>query len=305
MVLMRLFGRFWRVPQSAFDEEAAPKRWNWFAGRRLLLTSPYVLPKDTAEGGRLDLQHHLLKVAFGRNYASRLRTPRMILDVACGTGAWGRDLALEFKRAQVIGFDFDRTPLEAALKLAGPGGRFPANFQFIEADALKRFPFGDNTFDFSFARLIAPFVPANQWPHVIGEMARVTRLGGSVEVADSGGFPVSPSPAFTTLVEAMKHLMSQRGLYTEPRLYLADLLSQGGVSRVKVRHMSIGTGNNALRQQRMLAADMLSAGATMAPIFIKLGMFSQEKCDALLVRAREEVARWALPGTLPGPLGSS
>lgn len=291
---MRLFGRFRRAPQQTPDKGTAPKRWSWFAGRRLLLTSPYVLPKDTAEGGRLDLQHHLLKVAFGRNYASRLRAPRMILDVACGTGAWGRDLALEFKRAQVIGFDFDRTPLEAALKLAGSDGRFPTNFHYVEADALKRFPFEDNTFDFAFARLIAPFVPAAQWPHVVREMVRVTRLGGSVEVADSGGFPVSPSPAFTALVEAMKRLMGQRGLYTEPGPHLADLLSQGGVSRVKVRHVSVGTGNNALRQQRMLAADMLSAGATMAPIFAKLGMFSQEECDALLARAREEVARMGI-----------
>lgn len=291
---MRLFGWFRRVPQEVPGEGIAPKRWNWFAGRRLLLTSPYVLPKDAAEGGRLDLQHHLLKVAFGRNYASRLHAPRKILDVACGTGAWGRDLALEFKRAQVIGFDFDRTPLEAALKLLGPGGRFPANFEFIEADALKRFPFEDNSFDFSFARLIGPFVPAAQWPHIVGEMARVTRSGGNIEVADSDGFPVSPSPAFTALVEAMKKLMRQRGLYTEPGHYLPDLLRQAGVSQVNARHITIGTGRNAIRQQRMLAADMLSAGATMAPIFVKLGMFSREECDGLLARAREEVAQMGI-----------
>ncbi len=291
---MRLFGWFRRVPQGTSDEGAEPKRWGWFAGRRLLLSSPYVLPKDAAEGGRLDLQHHMLKVAFGRNYASRLHSPRKILDVACGTGAWSRDLALEFKRAQVTGFDFDRTPMEAALKLLGPGGHFPANFQFIEADALKRFPFEDNTFDFSFARLLGPFVPITQWPHIVEEMVRVTRRGGNVEVADSDGFPVSPSPAFTALAEAMQQLMRQRGLYTGPGKQLADLLRQGGVSQVNVRQITIGTGRNAARQQRMLAADMLSAGTTMAPIFVKLGMFSQAECDTLLARAREELPRMGI-----------
>jgi ubiquinone/menaquinone biosynthesis C-methylase UbiE len=291
---MRLFSWFRRMPQTGEEAAPVPRRWGFLGGRRVLIESPYVLPKDEAEGGRLDLQHHLLKVAFGRNYATRLRTPRAILDVACGTGVWAREMAKEFPRAQVIGFDFDRTPLEASLKVLGPGGQFPPNFQFIEADALKRFPFEDATFDFAFARLIAPFVPAAQWPHVVGEMRRVTRPSGYVEVGDSGGLPVSPSPSFTALANAMTRLMQGRGLYTDPARYLAELLRRAGLIHVKERTVQIGVGREAVRQQRMLAADMLSAGKAMAPAFVKLGLFTQAECDALIAGMREELPRMGI-----------
>ncbi len=291
---MRLLGWFRRPPQAEEGNTPQPRRWGFLGGRRVLLASPYVLPKDEAEGGRLDLQHHLLKIAFGRNYASSLRVPRAILDVACGTGAWGREVAKEFPRAQVIGFDFDRTPLETSMKLLGPSGQFPPNFTFIEADALKPFPFDDGAFDFSFARLIAPFVPADKWPHVVGEMRRVTRPGGYVELADSGGLPVSPSPSFTALAEAMRRMMQGRNLYTGPAEHLAEFLRQAGLIRVKERTVQIGVGREKIRQQRMLAADMFSAGATMAPIFVKLGLFTQEQCDALLAGMREEVPRMGI-----------
>src|SRR5579871_791547 len=135
---MPLFQWFRRAPQPAERAESdASRRWAWLGGRRVLRTSPYVFPKDIAEGGRLDLQHHLLKVAVGKNYRAPLRQPRSILDVGCGTGIWCREMALEFKQARVVGFDVDRTPMEASLARLGPAGQFPQNFEFLEADALK------------------------------------------------------------------------------------------------------------------------------------------------------------------------
>ncbi|HEY7348640.1 MAG TPA: methyltransferase domain-containing protein [Ktedonobacterales bacterium] len=291
---MRFWGWFRRSLQTREEAGAEARRWSVFGGRRMLIESPYVLPKDEAEGGRLDLQHHLLKVAFGRNYAARLRAPRMILDVACGTGVWGRELAKEFPQARVMGFDFDRKPLEASLKTLGPGGQFPGNFQFLEADALKRFPFEDGTFDFTFARLIAPFVPIDQWPHVVGEMRRVTRPGGYVEVGDSGGLPVSASPSFTTLATTFDRLMKGRNLHADPARYLAGYLREAGLIRIKERTVQIGVRREEVRQRQMLAADMLSAAQAMAPIFVRLGLFTQEECATLLAHAREEVPRMGI-----------
>ena len=73
---MRLL--FWRRPQIAVEAPAAPQRWTWLRGRRILTTTPYVLPKDKAEGDRLDLQHHLLKIAAGGLYRAPIRQPRSI-----------------------------------------------------------------------------------------------------------------------------------------------------------------------------------------------------------------------------------
>src|SRR5579871_1366914 len=181
---MGLFNWFRRSSQDQRESGDNSMRWSWFGGRRILRFGSYIFPKDAAEGDRLDLQHHLLKLSLGGNYRAPVRQPRAILDVACGTGIWCREMALEFPRAQVVGFDIDRTPLEASLARLGPGGQFPPNFKFLEANALERFPFEDESFDFTHARAISPFLPVARWPDVVAEMVRVTCIGGYIELVD-------------------------------------------------------------------------------------------------------------------------
>lgn len=89
LILMCLFGWFRRAPQHTDDTDAPTTRcWVWLGSRRMLTGTPYVFSKDKAEGDRLDLQHHMLKVAAGGNYQAPIRQPCTILDVACGTGIW-------------------------------------------------------------------------------------------------------------------------------------------------------------------------------------------------------------------------
>jgi ubiquinone/menaquinone biosynthesis C-methylase UbiE len=291
---MRLFGWFRRAPQQAVAEApaSAPRRWAWLGGRRVLTNTPYILPKDKAEGDRLDLQHHLYKLLLGRNYFARLRQPRAILDVACGTGIWGREMALEFKRAQVTGFDIDRTPLEAALARLGPGGMFPRNFRFLEADALQPFPFEDESFDFTHARAISPFVPIARWPAVVAEMVRVTRRGGYVELVDfdmSGAS--SESLAFNTLWEALQSLMAGRGLHPGAAPYLAQYLRQAGLAHIQERRALAGTGQQARRQQQILITDLLSILTNVQPIMAKAGIMPEADYRQALERARDELLR--------------
>lgn len=294
---MRFFGWFRRTPQPAEASEAnAPRRWSWLGGRRILTNTLYVFPKDVAEGGRLDLQHHLLKVAAGKNYRAPIRQPRAILDVACGTGIWCREMALEFKQAQVTGFDIDRTPMEASLAQLGPGGMFPSNFRFMEADALKPFPFENEQFDFTHARFISPFLPIERWPHVVSEMVRVTREGGYVELVDVE-FPSSQSQAFMFLREAIKRVFEMRGLDTNAAGHLADYLRQAGLARVQERHFVVGTGGDKQRQQRLLVADGLAVLTNLHAVVVKAGVLSEADYSANLERAREELPR--IGATLP------
>src|SRR5579871_1259729 len=136
---MGLFNWFRRSSQDQRESGDNSMRWSWFGGRRILRFGSYIFPKDAAEGDRLDLQHHLLKLSLGGNYRAPVRQPRAILDVACGTGIWCRELAQEFPNAQVTGFDIDSTPMDSSRKRLGPSGQFPANFHFLEANALKPF----------------------------------------------------------------------------------------------------------------------------------------------------------------------
>ena len=196
-----------QTPSSTGLEElpARLQRWTWLRGRRVLTNTPYIFPKDEAEGSRLDLQHHLFKLAAGGLYRAPLYQPRSILDVACGTGIWAREMAQHFPKAQVIGFDIDKSLPEKAMELLGPGGQFPHNFRFQVADALQPFPFHEATFDFVHARLISPFVPIPRWPDVLREMMRVLTPGGVIEVVDFRGPPRTPSPAFLRSSDSAQH----------------------------------------------------------------------------------------------------
>jgi len=70
----------------------------------------YLMPNDAAEQDRLDIQHALWKVILGGKLGKAPMTtaPRLVLDLATGTGIW----ALEFARANptsfVIGTDLSK-----------------------------------------------------------------------------------------------------------------------------------------------------------------------------------------------------
>lgn len=287
---MRLFGWFRRARQPAGEAEAqASRRWVWLSGRRVHTDTPYILPTDKFEGDRLDLQHHLLKVAAGNNYRAPLRQPRAILDVACGTGLWCREMAQEFTRAQVTGFDIDRTPLERSLERLGPKGMFPPNFHFLEADALKPFPFADQSFDFTHARFISPFLPIKYWSHVVAEMVRVTRRGGYVELVDFDT-PASSSPTLNLFREAVfQRLCAMQGLHEGAAPYLADYLRQAGLTLVQERRVVLGGGPPGNRQQRLLIADATSFTASLQPVVVKLGLMPEAEFSALLAKLHEEL----------------
>jgi ubiquinone/menaquinone biosynthesis C-methylase UbiE len=289
---MRLFGWLRRAPQEPEAAQAeARRRWTWLSGRRILSAGTYILPKDKIEGDRLDLQHHLLKVAVGKNYRAPIRQPRAILDVACGTGLWGREMAQEFKHAQVVGFDIDRTPMEAALARLGPTGQFPPNFRFLEADALKPFPFEDEQFDFTHARFISPFIPIARWPHVVGEMVRVTKRGGYVELVDFDTPPSSNQTLNDFRDMIFKPLCAMSGLHAGAAPYLADYLRGAGLTHVQERHVVLGAGAPGNRQQRLLVADATSFSTNLRPAVVKLGIMSEAAYDALLAKFHEELPR--------------
>jgi ubiquinone/menaquinone biosynthesis C-methylase UbiE len=284
---MRFFP-FWRK-RAAQPEQPTQHRWAWLGGRRVLTNTPYVLPKDKAEGDRLDLQHYLVRHVARGNYRAPIRQPRAILDVATGTGIWAREMAVEFPRARVVGFDIDRTPLERALEVLGPGGQFPANFSFQTADALKPFPFADGEFDVVHARFISPFVPIDRWPQVVGEMARVLAPRGLIEIVELEARPTSASTAYNTLAEAGSKLMAGRNLYQGVGDAVATYLTEAGIQRVQQRKFTIGEGDEARRQQRMLASDLLAALEHSKVFTVRAKLLEEDRYDVLLRQARQEI----------------
>jgi ubiquinone/menaquinone biosynthesis C-methylase UbiE len=263
----------------------------------MLTNTPYILPKDQAETDRLDFQHYLLRFVAGGNYRAPIRQPRAILDVACGTGIWGREMAQQFPRARVVGFDIDRGPLDRSLKIPGPGGQFPANFRFQTADALKPFPFQNETFDFAHARFIATFVPIDRWPHVVGEMMRVLKGGGAIEIVDMERPPTNSSPAYRQLSKIGTQLMIERNLYIGVEDHLVKHLSQAGAQHIQQRKFTIGTGPQGQQQQQLLADDLFAAIEHLKGIITRQGLLSVEVYESLVEQARQEVPQMSI--TMP------
>ncbi len=287
---MRLL--FWRRPSTAEELPAPPRRWTWLGGRRMLTNTPYVIPKDSDEGNRLDVQHHLFKLAAGGLYRAPVRQPRSILDVACGTGIWCREMAQQFPRARVIGIDIDASLPEKAIEVLGPGRQFPQNFRFQVADALKPLPFGAAEFDFVHARLISPFVPIARWQGVVSEMARVLRLGGIIELVDYQAAPHTDSPAYNRFLTAVSKFCDQRGVYIGLGEALTGYLRQAGIQQIQQRTFVLGQGrteSESRRQQRLLAVNCSAVVEHMQPVLTRMGYFTEADYARLVEQVKEEL----------------
>jgi len=98
------------------------------AGRRHLTGVPYALPKDDREVSRLDFQHYIYRNVLRGNFLVPLYEPAAILDVAAGTGIWGKDLAHQFPGTRVVWLDLEDIK---------DGGPLPPNYQFIKGNVLS------------------------------------------------------------------------------------------------------------------------------------------------------------------------
>ncbi len=150
-------------------------------GRRYISDSEaaYLLPKDIADVPRLDFQHYLLRQVMRGIYLAPIPdSVSAILDVGCGTGRWGVEMAQAFPQAQVIGIDLEETK--------SAGGAKPVNYLFKQANALGTFPFAENSFDYVHQRLMIMSIPAFKWSAVLHEVLRITRPAGWIELVEVG-----------------------------------------------------------------------------------------------------------------------
>ncbi len=135
------------VPHIYLDED----------GRRHRGDTPYLLPKDEKEMRRLDYQHFLLRqILKGNTFApvdQLLRTPSHVLDVGCGTGRWGCEIAATYPQAHVGGFDLEDIPRTVST---------PLNYQFSRGNVLGGLPFAAQHFQYVHQRLLVAAIPLDK-----------------------------------------------------------------------------------------------------------------------------------------------
>lgn len=232
-------------------------------GRRHRRDAPYyLLPKDEKEIQRLDYQHFILRqVLEGNTYApvdkQLCKQGSNVLDVGCGTGRWGYEIALAYPSSTVIGFD-----LEEVQRTGSP----PPNYQFYRGDILQGLPFAGHTFTYVHQRLLVAAIPANKWPEIIGELKRVTVPGGWVELIEMGTTFHHAGPATLQFLAWWKAISESRGIDASLMSQLGLLLQGANLRNVTSTIKEIPVGSWGGRVGRLFAQDILAGWPTIRPL---------------------------------------
>ncbi|GER85073.1 hypothetical protein KTAU_37090 [Thermogemmatispora aurantia] len=259
------------------SDEAAPLSFS--AAHRYLDEPPYLLPKDLGEANRLDFQHYVLRAILRGNYLAPIQQPRRILDVGCGTGQWAFELAQQFPQAEVVGLDLEPTSAKAITP--------PANYRFVQGDALKGLPFEDETFDFVHQRFLWLAIPLRAWPGLVQELARLTAPGGWVELVEfgTGTADFTPAgPATQRYLHLAGQLAALRGLDTEGVIMrsLDRYLRDAGLVSVQSQSFEVPLGQWGGRLGSLLALDFRESSKGLSgAIAARFQISEQEVLDLI------------------------
>ena len=253
----------------------------WVEGRRVHADLPYMLPSDPHEINRLDFQHYLIRQVMQCLFVAPIRQPEGILDVGSGTGRWAQEVATLFPRAKVFGLDI---LLESDL----PTMTQPANYRFVRGNVLEELPFPAVTFDYVHQRFLHAAIPYDRWSHVVGELVRVTRPGGWVELTESDLVIHNPGPAMRQLAQWGADTGRKRGI--DPRIcqQIGLLLQQAGLVNLQTYRVDVPLGNWGGRVGSMAASDILAFNRGFRSVVIKELGISGQLFDRLTAAMQQE-----------------
>jgi len=233
-----------------------------------------MLPRHHTEIDRLDVQHYALRAALRGNYIAPLERPASILDVGSGTGQWAYDLCAQFPEAIVYGLDL----------VPGKVRDRPANYRYVKANILQGLPFSDGSFDFVHQRLMVPGLPVATWPDVVGDLLRVTRPGGWVELVEGGDGIEPRGPATKRLFELAAQLAAAYELDWTGSVsnVLDDYLTKAGAEAVEMRSVPLPIGEWGGRVGSLMASDFRSTFTGLCPTFESRFGLPAALCQELL-----------------------
>jgi ubiquinone/menaquinone biosynthesis C-methylase UbiE len=259
--------------------------------RQMHQDEAYIFGEGQPESNRLDMQHFMFRWEFDGDFSAPVRNPLAILDVACGTGRWARDVARRFPRASVFAFDFNRDQLDRALLESEKRGEpIPANCTFATGDALQRFDFPDHSFQLVMARANSAYMPIDRWPSLLNEMIRVTAPNGWMEVRDFG-LVRSESMALTAMTGMFANLAAGRGIHPGVGPYLPKYFAQLPLREHHIQTRTVRAGPRSTRGGRLMLADYLALMDRITPLMVRANLTSEAQWRQLWQQARQETNR--------------
>ena len=146
-----------------------------------------------------------------------------IVDLACGTGRFLREVKSNYPKLTVTALDLSPFYLEEARKALAPW----SDVAFLEATA-EKVPAPDAGFDVVTCIYLFHELPAAQRRQVVGEMARLLRPGGTAILMDS--IQLGDVPDYDALVEYFPLAFHEPYYAQYARDDLAALFAAAGLS---------------------------------------------------------------------------
>lgn len=145
-------------------------------------------PELSAELARQRSKSHMVTRAMGglAPWLGNLARFHSVLDVACGPGGWGLEVAAEYCReeppVQVVGIDISEAMIKYARDLASDLKLTHARFQVMDATRALDFP--DASFDLIHTRFLIEFMHKDDWLPLLQECMRILRPGGVLTMTE-------------------------------------------------------------------------------------------------------------------------
>lgn len=241
----------------------------------------YLFPRHPTEIDRLDVQHYALRKALGADYLAPVSGVDRVLDVGAGNGQWGYDVCTAFPRTMVVGVDL----------VSGKPGQ-PAGYRFVRANLLHGLPFADDAFDFVHQRLMASSsIPMTLWASLVGDLVRVTRRGGWVELVEVGPWLEPAGPATRRLFELSYGLGRLLGLDMRGEVFrtMDEQLRGAGLVDVERREVNVPVGEWGGVVGSKMAANVRALFTRLSGQFeTRLGLPSGEFTELLLAMQGEQ-----------------
>jgi len=179
-------------------------------------------------GGGADAMRRQALVPLGRVLAKRGVRNATLLDLACGTGRFLREVKSNYPKLTVTALDLSPHYLELAREALAPW----SGTTFLEAPA-EAVPAADASFDAITCIFLFHELPVKTRRQVAAEMARLLRRGGAAIIADS--IQLGDAPEYDALVEYFPHAFHEPYYAQYAREDLPALFAASGLTLAESR----------------------------------------------------------------------
>lgn len=249
---------------------------------------------DEKEYDRQLRQHYVLKHVLDGNIHVPVSTdqPTTVLDAACGAGFWTLDMAQSYPNAKIIGLDAFPAD-DKRMKGYSDAATSATNIVYKYGDLTTHLSLPDNYLDVIYQRDTASIIPHERWSFILGELFRVAKPGGYLELVEYSFNIKDPGPVLALVNEWYKIASTSVGVDPRQAKHLRSAILSAGFEDVEKRVISIPIGewptDENQRENGFLYKQVIKAlFKSMKPWWLSELAVSEKEYDKVVSAAMDE-----------------